>query len=434
MSKPALTRRTFLRGAGVAMSLPMLEAMLPGGVSSFTSAAKAAGSAAPAPHRRMVFICTTLGIHGPNFFPTNAGRDYALSPYLEPLKAMRDDFTVFSGVSHPDVDGGHNSEASYLTGAIHPGSSSFRNSVSVDQVVAEKIGSETRFPYLALGTARGSLSVTRSGTQIPSDKRPSTLFKKLFLTGTAKEVEDQVRKLKEGQSIMDLVLDQTKQLQGDVGARDRARLDEYFTSVREVEQRLTKAEEWSKKPKPKVEVKPPVDIVNGADIIGRTRLMYDLVHLALQTDSTRVITLAVDGMNAVPPIDGITIDHHNLSHHGKDPEKLDQLRVVEMQQMEAFRDLLAKLKATQEEADTLLDRTMVVYGSNLGNASSHDTKNMPLLIAGGGFQHGQHVAFDVNNNTPVCNLFVSMMQRMGLEEERFATSKGAMSGLEAKRG
>jgi hypothetical protein len=422
-----LSRRTFLRGASVSLALPMLNVMRP----AVAAAASVAGPAAES-HRRIVFICTTLGIHGPNFFPETAGRDYKPSPYLEPLKEYRDDFTVLSGVSHPDVDGGHNSEYSYLTAAPHPGSSSFRNSVSVDQFVAEKIGSQTRFPYLALGTARGSLSITRNGTIIPSDKRPSILFRKLFLTGTPKEVEDQVRKLKQGQSIMDTVLGQTRRLQSEVGAEDRRRLDDYFTSVREVEQRLTKAEEWSKKPKPVVNVKPPTDIANGADIIGRTRLMYDLVHLSIQTDSTRVITLAVDGMNSVPPVEGVTIDHHNCSHHGKDPEKLAQLRLIEMQQMLAFKELVAKLKSTQEAGESLLDRTMVVYGSNLGNASSHDTKNMPILVAGGGFRHGQHIAFDQQNNYPLCNLYVSMLQRMGIQADSFATGKGTLRGLEMK--
>ncbi|MEZ0265446.1 MAG: DUF1552 domain-containing protein [Phycisphaerae bacterium] len=421
MSNNRLTRRTFLRGAGVAMSLPLLGAMTP--------VVRAASTAGP---RRMVCINTTLGLHGDNLFPQTAGRDYKLTPYLDAIAPFRDDFTVFSGVSHPDVDGGHHSESSYLTAAPHPGGGNFRNSVSLDQVVAEKIGSETRFPYLALATARGNMSVTRAGTAIPTDRRPSVLFRKLFLTGTAKEVEDSVRKLKEGQSVMDTVLAETKRLQRDVTADDRHRLDEYFTSVREVERRLTKSEEWSKRPKPQVDVPPPTDNNNGADIIGRTRLMYDMIFLALQTDSTRVITFSIDGANAVPPIDGVTIDHHNLSHHGKDPEKLAQLRVVELQQFLALRDLLSRLKQSQENGQSLLDRTMLMYGSNLGNASSHDTKNMPIVLAGGGFKHGQHLAFDRDRNYPLANLYVSILQRLGLEEATFSSGKGTMRGLEMK--
>jgi len=420
-----LSRRTFLRGAGVSMALPMLDAMLPRAVAK---AAAAMGIAQT--QRRMICICTGLGIHAGNLFPEQAGRDYKLTPYLQPLANHRNDFTILSGVSHPDVDGGHHSESSFLTTAPHPGSSNFRNTVSLDQVVAEKLGAVTRFPYLALATARSSLSVTRSGTQIPSDKRPSQLFKKLFLTGSDKEIQDQLRKLKEGQSIMDTVLDRTRSLQKDVGAADRQRLDEYFTSVREVEQRLNDAEAWATRPKPKVDVKPPTDIQNGADTVGRTRLMYDLIHLAIQTDSTRVITLSIDGMSSVPPIEGVTIDHHNLSHHGKDETKLAQLRIVELEQMKAFADLVAKLKQAREADGTLLDRTMVLYGSNLGNASSHDTKNMPILLAGGGFRHGQHLAFDTRANAPLGNVFVSMLQQMGIESDNFGTGRSTMRGLE----
>src|SRR4051812_18257018 len=160
--------------------------------------------------------------------------------------------------------------------------------------------------------------------------------------------------------------------------------------------------------------------------------MYDLVHLAIQPASTRLITLAVAAMTAGPPIDGVTIDHHNCSHHGKDPEKLAQLRLIEMQQMLAFKDLIAKLKETQEGGEPLLDRTMVMYGSNLGNASSHDTKNMPILLAGGGFRHGQHLAFDQQSNMPLCNLYVSMLQRMGIEAENFASGKSTLRGLEMR--
>jgi len=421
------TRRTFLRGAGVAMGLPMLESMLP---RTAATAVAAAVDPRKAPHR-MVCVCTALGIEPQHLFPQQSGRGYRLSPYLQVLEKFRDDFTVFSGVSHPDVDGGHSALNSYLTAAPHPGSSSFRNSISLDQFAAEKIGSETRFASLALCTNGGSLSVTRNGTPIPAERRPSAMFSKLFLTGSPKEVRQQVQRLKDGQSIMDTVSEQTRRLQGQVGTRDRQRLDEYFTSVREVEQRLTRAEEWSKKPKPKVNVPPPQDIAEKTDLIGKTKLMYDLVHLAFQTDSTRVITLSVDPAGGVPPVKGVTMDHHNLSHHGKDPEKLAQLWAIETEQMRQLAGLLQKLKQTQEQDQTLLDRTMVLYGSNLGNSSSHSTKNMPMILAGGGFRHGQHLVFDLENNTPLCKVYVSMLQRMGIETETFATGKGTISGLEA---
>ena len=203
-----------------------------------------------------------------------------------------------------------------------------------------------------------------------------------------------------------------------------------LTTVREVEQRLKLAEEWAKQPKPDVAVPPPTDVQNAADFVARTRLMFDLAHLALQTDSTRLVTLTIMGHNSVPPVPGITQDWHNLSHHGKDPEKLAQLKVIELEQMKLLAGFLAKLKSSKEGGADLLAHTAVLYGSNLGNASSHDTKNMPMLLAGGGFKHGQHLAFDEKQNYPLPNLYVSMLQRLGIEAGRFASSTGTMRGLE----
>jgi uncharacterized protein DUF1552 len=423
---PSISRRAFLKGAGVTLALPFLDAMLP-------SALRAAAESANPQRSRMIAISGTLGIHTPFLNPEQAGRGYTLTPYLEALEDFRNDFTVFSGLSHPEVDGGHASEASFFTAAAHPGTPAFRNSISLDQLAAEKLGGETRFASLVLNTSGGGtgLSWTRSGVAIPADGMPSKVFAKLFLTGTAKEVEAQVRKLRDGRSVVDAVNDQAKQMARTLGKRDSEKLDEYFTSVRELEQRLAKGEEWVKKPKPQVDAKPPQDSTDPADIIGRTRLMYDLMHLALQTDSTRLITLQVFGTGLVPPIAGVTEGHHNLSHHGKDPGKIEQLKAVELAEFEALAGLLEKLKATREEGVSLLDKTMVLFGSNLGNASSHDTKNMPVVLAGGGFKHGQHLAFDQQHNTPLCNLYVSMLQRLGIEADSFASSHGTLKGLDA---
>lgn len=417
-----LSRRSFLRAAGVSLALPALE--------SFTQATHAAAAAGPI--RRLVACCTTLGIHGENLFPKQAGRDFALTPYLEPLKDFRNDLTVFSGVSHPEVDGGHSSEASFLSAAPHPGASSFRNTISLDQFVLEKLPPATRFSSLVLNTGNGGvgLSVSRSGVKVPADYRPSEVFKKLFVNGSPKEVAQQSERLRDGQSIMDAVAGDAKRLATRVTARDREKLDEYFTTVREVEQRLKLAEAWARKPKPTVNVPPPTDVQNAADFVARTQLMFDLAHLALQTDSTRVITIAISGHNSVPPVKGITIDWHNLSHHGKDPEKLAQLRIIELEQMRLLAGFIGKLKASKEAGSDLLTNTSVLYGSNLGNASSHDTKNMPMLLLGGGYKHGQHLAFDEKQNYPLPNLYVSVLQRLGIEANKFASSTGTMRGLE----
>ncbi len=417
-----LDRRTFLRGAGVALALPLLDAM-----------SRRAAATSSAVKRRMVCINTPLGVHPAYFFPEKAGRDYELSPYLEVLKEFRDDFTVISGLSHPDVGPSHDSNYSFLTAAPHPERrAGFRNSISLDQFAAERLHGETRFASLPLSCEGFGLSWTRSGAAVPTESWPSSVFAKLFLEGRPDEVQAQARRLEDGQSVLDTVRDQAKRLQTNVGAGDREKLDEYFTSVRELEQRLAQAEAWSKRPKPKVDAKPPQNIQNSADLIGRTRLWFDLIHLALQTDSSRLVTLQLLGTSSVPPIQGVSQGHHDLSHHGKDPTKIAQLRILEVEKLKILRDFLTQLKQTQEEGDSLLDRTMVFFSSNLADASKHSVKNMPVLLAGGGFQHGQHLAFDLDNNLPLSNLYVSMLQRMGIEADKFGSSTGTLTGLEMR--
>ncbi len=415
-----LTRRHVLKAAGVSLALPILDATAP------------VRAAAPAMvPRRMVMICTPLGIHPPNLFPEKAGKDYALTPYLETLKDLRNDFSVISGLSHVGVDSGHDSMFSYLTAAQHPERrAGFRNSISIDQFAAERIGDQTRFPSLALAGEGFSLSWTRSGALVPSDPWPASTFAKLFIDGKKDDVQAQVQRLRDGQSVLDTVGDQAKKVAGAVGPGDREKLDEYFTSVRELEKRLAKAEEWSKKPKPKVDAKQPQNIMNAADVLGRTRLLFDLTHLALQTDSTRLVTILLGGASQVPPIPGVSFDHHNLSHHGLDPDKLKQLAIVETETFKLLANMLTKLKESKEDGATVLDRTMVMYGSNMSSGNSHSCKNLPIVLAGGGFKHGQHLAFDAKSGPPLANLYVSMLQRLGLEVDKFGTSNGALTGLE----
>jgi len=415
-----LSRRTFLRSAGVALALPVLES-------------SAFGAAPAKPIRRMVCINTPLGVHPANFFPEKSGKDYELSPYLEVLKEFRDDFTVISGLSHPDVGASHDSNFSYLTGAPHPERrAGFRNTISIDQFAAERMQGVTRFATLPLSCEGFGLSWTRSGASVPAHPFPSSVFASLFLEGRPDEVQAQARRLRDGQSILDTVRDQTKKLQGGLGVNDREKLDEYFTSLRELEQRLARAEEWSKKPKPKVDAKQPQNIQNSTDLVGKTRLWFDLIHLAIQTDSSRLITLQLLGTSGVPPIQGVNQGHHDLSHHGQDPAKIAQLKKLEIEKMITLRDFFKKLKETKEEGDTLLDRTTIFFSSNLADASKHSVKNMPVLLTGGGFKHGQHLAFDLKDPPPLCNLFVIMLQRMGIEADKFGSSKGTLTGLEMK--
>ncbi len=431
----ALSRRRFLYGAGIALSLPLLEGMTP----VFASAAKrVAANATPGGKPRRFFgICNNLGLLPEHFFPKESGRDYTLSPYLELLKEQRNDFTVCSGVWHPDVDGGHPADNCFLTAAPHPGSAGFRNTISLDQYIAERIGHLTRFPSLTLGVniQQGirSLSWTGSGVMIPCEEKAADVFARMFLQGTKEETEAQVRKLETGQSILDAVAGQAKELQRTVGARDRDRLDQYFTSVRDLEQRMQMSREWENKPKPKVSASVPLDPASPKAYMDKVKLMYDMARLAFETDSTRSISLLLDSVNS-PAIefgDVKTSDgYHNLSHHGKSKEKLAQLKTIDEWHMKLLAELFTELKAVKEDGEPLLDRTMILYGSNLGNANTHVTTNMPTILAGGGFKHGQHLAFDTQHNYPLPNMFVSMLQRMALETDKFASSTGTMRGLE----
>lgn len=418
---PQLSRRTLLRAGGVALALPLLDAMQP---------TRVRAKEADVPKRRMMLIDLGFGLHAPNLFPTKAGRDYESTPYLDVLKDFRDRFTIISGTSHPDVDGGHHAAKSFLTAAPKPTSANYKNTISLDQLAAERIGLQTRFASLTLSLSPGrGLAYSRSGVELPSEAKPSQLFARLFLEGKPAEKQRQMQRLQDGRSVMDAVLDNARRMQARLGARDREKLDQYFSAVRATEQRLHQSQEWEQKLKPQVEAKQPQDNNNSADVIGRVRLMFDMSRLALQTDSTRLITLYNPGVNAVPPIAGVTEDYHNLSHHGRDEGRLAQLKIVELEQLKVFAEFLAGLKETPAGGGTLLDQTLVLLGSDLGNGSSHDNHNLPIILAGGGFQHGQHLAFDDKHNYPLPNLFVSMLQHLGLDIDRFASSTGTMTGL-----
>ena len=408
-----LNRRAFLRSTGICLALPLLDAMQP------TFAAESNAAAVP---RRMVAIETNMGILPQFFFPEKAGRDFELSPYLQRLAAHHNNMTVFSGVSLPGVTGAHAAEKCFLTGTPHPERGGFRNGVSLDQFAAEQIGNKTRYPSLVLAmSSEGgqTQSFTRSGAPISAERSPKKLFQTLFVQGNPDEVAANVEALKQGRSMLDFVSDQSKRLNRSLSAADQRRMDQYLTSVRELEQRLHSSEEWEYKPKPKVEAKPPEDIDDAKAFVQKTRLMFDVIKLALETDSTRLISLFVD-----------TTVIHNITHHGNRPEVLGELRGHEEKQFDVLNAFLTSLNDTKEEGQSLLDRTMVLYGTCMGSANSHSNVNLPVLLAGGGFKHGQHLAFDQQNNYPLSNLYLSMLQRLGIETNEFSSGKGTCRGLE----
>ena len=427
----SLPRRTFLKAAGVSMSLPWLSAMA-GASDDLTIPSDVNYEAPGGPPRRFVAMTLGLGLVAENLYPKEAGRGWTPSKYLKPLEDLRDRMTLISGTSHPGVTGGHRAEAAILTCNPAGSSGTSRNSVSLDQFMAKQAGGQTRFPSLVVASSGSSSPCyTESGAMIPAEDRPSRLFTKLFIDDSPAERKRQAGRVRSGRSVMDLVAADAKRLSKEVAPGDRRRLDEYFTSVRELEMAMAESEEWAKMPKPKVDAKKPVDIRNAADFVGRQKLMTGVLKLALETDSTRFITYHLGSSGGVVPLEGVEEGYHGLSHHGLNEDKLDQLAIVEGAIISAWGDFLRGLSEVKESGRSLLDSTNVLLTSNLGNASNHSNKNMPVLFAGGGFRHGKHLAFDPKDNAPLPNLYLSVLRDMGFAVDGFATSTGTLGGLDA---
>jgi hypothetical protein len=414
-----MNRRTFLRAAGVAIGLPLLDAMLP------TSSAQAQ-RAQNAP-RRMVLVGRPLGMYAPNFFPEQTGSNYEPSRYLRALQPHKEHFTVISGMSHR-YPAGHFAESALFTGvaADHVRPSDLRNSISLDQEVASRIGGQTRFACLNLGG--GDLIWNRRGGRVPAQPRATQVFRQLFIRGTPDEEARELRRIRDGRSILDEVRSEVQSMNTRLSDADRRRLDHYLASIREAEQRLQQDERWSSTPRPRVEYAPPTSDLGGAQLVARSQQWFDIIHLALQTDSTRVVTLHL-GSQDQTGVTNVTLAHHDASHHGQEPGKLDQLALIEEAEIRAFGEFLRKLRESREGNETLLNRTMVLYTSNLGNSSSHDNTNLPILLAGGGFRHRGHLGYDRRNNTLMSNLYLRMLHQMGIEARSFGASTGALNDV-----
>lgn len=426
-SSSQIARRTFLRRLGVTLALPALECMTP-------AFARTAETKVP---RRMLVIVNNIGVLSKDFFPKGTGRDYEASPLLSILAPHREEFTVFSGLSHPNVTSGHSTDNCFLTSARGAFKAGFRNTISLDQFAAEKLGQMTRFPTFNLGVniekANRSLSWTRDGVLLPAEDSATALYQKMFVQGDAAAVAQQLKRLEERGSILDTLQDEAQRFSRKLGSADKARMDQYFTSVREVEQRLAIAREWETRPLPKATQPAPAAIQEGKYFFEKFELMLDMAQLAFESDSTRIVTLMLDAFwTPIFKLEGkqdTTESYHGLSHHGQNEKKLRQLEAADRQNMAVLNKLMTSLASKTEGGDRLLDRTMVLYGSNMGEANIHDNTNLPIILAGGGFKHGQHIAFSRNHNTPLCNLFVTMLQRLGVETNSFGSSTGTLTGL-----
>jgi hypothetical protein len=421
-----LSRRTFLRAGAVSIALPLLDAMLPATLSAGSRAL--AASLQP---RRMVLLHRPLGTFHPYLFPEQTGPKYEATRYLKLLESHRGRFTVFSGLAHVGYPNSHHTESAIFTG-VHPDgvkrADDIHNTVSLDQVVAERVGGETRVASLVLNTANcASLSWNRKGVPVPFENSRPRLFRKLFIDGTRDEVAREIRRLETGKSILDGVRDQLKALGSEVGAADRDRLDVLTTSIREAEGSLDQDRAWASRPKPKVDAAAR-EFEQAEHWIAAQQQWYRLVQLALQTDSTRLVVLGL-GEHNQQNVPDLSIDHHGASHHGKDPAKIEQLARYEEKEYANLSGFLDRLLSTDENGRPLLDQTQVLFTSNLGDASAHSSDNLPTLLAGGGFRHAGHVGFDRKKNYPLSNLYLRMLRQMGVEADRFGSSTAVMSEI-----
>ena len=416
-----LNRRNFLRGLGVSIALPALESL---------GAAPAKSAAA----KRFVCVSPNYGMNPGGFFPEQTGANYALPTLLKPLEKHRRNLTVFSNLDHPQVGGGHGCSNTLLNGMeLKDTKDNPQRLLSLDQFLAEKIGQQTRFPTLRMGS--GGISWSRAGVTLPSTGNPTQIFARLFLDDNPK-IKAQTREhLREDASILDVVREDTRRLNPRLSKTDQSKLDEYLTAIREVERKLQRRENWIDVPKPKASDK----VIKGDDELVvdlaypyNTSVMYDLMILALQANLTNIITFGHPGGNRLFPFDGITLGYHSLSHHGKRPDLLRQLTIIELYYAQQFSRFLDRLKnAKDAEGRSLLESTVVMFGSGMGNASSHSSRNLPIMLAGGGFKSGQHHRFERHgrDGRPLCDLYVSILQQLGVETDRFSTSTGNLNHL-----
>jgi len=419
-----MNRRHFLLSSlGTTLALPGMSSLLAkGATGGAVQAAKGAGMGA----RRFVAIGNLLGYQTKSLFPTTTGRNYEKTALLEPVWDIRDKMTVLRGLDH-GVKGGHFAVHSFLSGVLNSEAQNRPDgNVTIDQYLADEVGFETRFPSLTVGSEGGihggcQIAWTKSGVRVPPVTNPAELFEKLFVTDTPDRRARRMEENKVQASILDSVLEEANRLSKKVNQEDKDKLDEYLTSVRDVEKRLELRQRWTNQPKPKA----PFDKPANRNAVEDIPLMYDLIALALQTDSTRIATFEIGG-DFSPQHLGIKKDWHGLSHHGNDPEAIADLITLEKYQIEHFGKFVARLAKMNDGERTLLDSTTVLFGSGMGDGNSHKNSDLPILLAGGGYKHGEfrEVPREGINKVPLCNLFVDIAQKMGVETDSFGSSTG----------
>lgn len=428
-------RRQMLQAAGVSIGLPFFASL------GIAKASEAKGEQSLAPKKRMVCIGNMLGFHPEAYWPEAAAdgsttdlneyRDFELGRTTAPLQSIRNRMTMIGGLDH-GTSGGHFSIHSFLSGVRQIDAKSMPNAnVTIDQYAADSLAGQTRFSTLTIGSESGihggcQLSWTRTGTRVPPIPGPEQLFKLLFAGTNEKEKLAAADRFKLQGSILDMVRSDADRFQRKLNQQDRDKLDEYLTSVRDVEKRIGMRRNWIDVPKPDAPFSPP----KNRNMVEDLPLLYDLIALALQTDSTRIATLEVGG-DFNPRDLGVNGDYHALSHHGQLEDRIEALITLETYQVQQLVRFIEKLSSIQDGEQSLIDQTMVLFGSGMGNANSHTNTNLPVVLAGGGFKHGRMLAFDKQSKhrPPLTNLFVSMLQQFGVETDNFATSTGTLRGL-----
>jgi hypothetical protein len=413
-----LTRRNFLRAGGVAIALPMME--------SFTPLARAAEGKKSV--KRMVCLSNNYGIYQKAFFPTEAGRGYELPPTLRPLEKHRKDFSVFSNLDH-GLTGGHACVPTFLNGIRPDMASSFpEGNISMDQRAAEFVGAATRYSSMTLKVKESNqTSFTRTGVQVPAID-VTAMYRKLFLEESAEAKKQERLRLQRHGSILDTVLERAKAVNRELGKQDQEKFAEYLDSVRGLEKKIDQQQPWLDQAKPKTEMAEPRPSQQTAD---EMKIMMELMALAIETDSTRVMTLSSGFANGDFGLQG---GYHGFSHHGELPEKTEALKLIEGNQIAQMAYLIELLKGKEDTINggTLFDHTMILFGCGMATGT-HSCKNMPLVLAGGGFKLGDHRAMPEGKTERVkaCNLLLSMLQNFGLEVDQFGTSTGTLTGLES---
>lgn len=419
-----LSRRRFvLRSVAGALAIPVLPSIADDSVGkrSIVDAAPGAGAAA----RRFVAIGNLLGFQRNQLFPETPGKEFEKTSLLEPLESMRNQVTVYRGLSH-GLKGGHFAVHTFLSGVLHHEAKNRPDgNVTVDQFIADAIGKQTRFASLTVGSEGGihggcQLAWTRSGIRVAPITGPGALFEKLFVEDSLSQKEKQ--KIANGlqASILDSMVDEARSLSHQINREDNEKLDQYLSSIRDVEKRLQAKSQWVDQPKPKAPLDRPADRNTVHDL----PLLYELIALALQTDSTRVATLEIGG-SFLPQDLGIDKSYHGLSHHGNDAQAIADLIKLERYQIEHFAKFLTRLAGINDGDQSLLDSTAVLFGSGIADANSHTNDDLPIIMAGGGYGQGEFK--HMTKRVPLCNLFLDIIQRFGIPADSFGTSTGTFS-------